>query len=101
MQLDHSLESRLLVNTEQVTYVSVRRTGDMVDTVEGVRRHQVNLKEPAPSFMTYQTGDVNFFVPRLRVSQALGELKAGEAAGEKLSPMQRAALQAVHQDSGS
>lgn len=31
----------------------------------------------------------------------IGDLKAREAAGEKLSPMQRAALQAVHQDSSS
>ena len=57
MQMNMRDDFRCWDNVETITYSSTRNGGDMVDSIDNVRRHQVSLKEAATSFGAYVSGD--------------------------------------------
>lgn len=73
MQLDFSQDDRTWDNTATILFRSIRKTGDLEDTIEGVKVQKVSFKEQAESNGVYQAGDRGVLIPTRKM--LLGEPK--------------------------
>lgn len=71
-------------NTEPVTYRSVRKTGEMVDTIPIARRRKLTVKDMATGVVGYQTGDIAWLVPQALLSPSLGRPKEADIIVDQL-----------------